>query len=191
MVGAERFELPTLCSQSRCATRLRYAPTSSILSQLASSSPAPLPHSSPSRRACPVQHRTAQPDQQQKRHHRQRHQPQPQQSHKQPVLPRIPARRIQTSLHQVIIPPVRPPSNIEQIPQHRHHPHTYLNHQVHHHPCNRHQRYTAKESRQHNHAASRTADKIPHPGHKPNNPIQPKPYIRPRNPEPRIQHPRQ
>ena len=27
MVGAERFELPTLCSQNRCATRLRYAPT--------------------------------------------------------------------------------------------------------------------------------------------------------------------
>ena len=26
MVGAERFELPTLCSQNRCATRLRYAP---------------------------------------------------------------------------------------------------------------------------------------------------------------------
>jgi hypothetical protein len=26
LVGAERFELPTLCSQSRCATRLRYAP---------------------------------------------------------------------------------------------------------------------------------------------------------------------
>ena len=31
MVGAERFELPTLCSQSRCATRLRYAPTATIL----------------------------------------------------------------------------------------------------------------------------------------------------------------
>jgi hypothetical protein len=31
MVGAERFELPTLCSQSRCATRLRYAPTSLII----------------------------------------------------------------------------------------------------------------------------------------------------------------
>src|SRR3954470_22746036 len=27
MVGAEGFEPPTLCSQSRCATRLRYAPT--------------------------------------------------------------------------------------------------------------------------------------------------------------------
>ncbi len=26
MVGAERFELPTLWSQTRCATRLRYAP---------------------------------------------------------------------------------------------------------------------------------------------------------------------
>jgi hypothetical protein len=27
MVGAEGFEPPTLCSQSRCATRLRHAPT--------------------------------------------------------------------------------------------------------------------------------------------------------------------
>ena len=26
MVGAAGFELATLCSQSRCATRLRYAP---------------------------------------------------------------------------------------------------------------------------------------------------------------------
>jgi hypothetical protein len=31
MVGAAGFELATLCSQSRCATRLRYAPTSHIL----------------------------------------------------------------------------------------------------------------------------------------------------------------
>lgn len=27
-IGAERFELPTLWSQTKCATRLRYAPTS-------------------------------------------------------------------------------------------------------------------------------------------------------------------
>ncbi len=31
MVGAAGFELATLCSQSRCATRLRYAPTVNIL----------------------------------------------------------------------------------------------------------------------------------------------------------------
>src|SRR6201996_3880032 len=31
MVGAEGFEPPTLCSQSRCATRLRYAPTGLIV----------------------------------------------------------------------------------------------------------------------------------------------------------------
>ena len=31
MVGAAGFELATLCSQSRCATRLRYAPTGLIL----------------------------------------------------------------------------------------------------------------------------------------------------------------
>ena len=30
MVGAEGFEPPTLCSQSRCATRLRYAPIPSF-----------------------------------------------------------------------------------------------------------------------------------------------------------------
>ena len=30
MVGAEGFEPPTLCSQSRCATRLRYAPITSF-----------------------------------------------------------------------------------------------------------------------------------------------------------------
>ena len=29
LVGAGRFELPTPCAQGRCATRLRYAPTSS------------------------------------------------------------------------------------------------------------------------------------------------------------------
>ncbi len=33
MVGAEGFEPPALCSQSRCATRLRYAPTPSSLAQ--------------------------------------------------------------------------------------------------------------------------------------------------------------
>ena len=32
MVGAEGFEPPTLWSQTRCATRLRYAPTSFSLS---------------------------------------------------------------------------------------------------------------------------------------------------------------
>ena len=31
MVGAEGFEPPTLCSQSRCATRLRYAPTCAVI----------------------------------------------------------------------------------------------------------------------------------------------------------------
>ena len=31
MVGAAGFELATPCSQNRCATRLRYAPTSHLL----------------------------------------------------------------------------------------------------------------------------------------------------------------
>ena len=32
LVGARRFELPTPCSRSRCATRLRYAPTEILCS---------------------------------------------------------------------------------------------------------------------------------------------------------------
>ena len=30
VVGAEGFEPPTLCSQSRCATKLRYAPVPDV-----------------------------------------------------------------------------------------------------------------------------------------------------------------
>ncbi len=33
MVGVEGFEPPTLCSQSRCATKLRYTPTMYIIGQ--------------------------------------------------------------------------------------------------------------------------------------------------------------
>ena len=48
MVGAEGFEPPTLCSQSRCATRLRYAPTEpsyQLVCDQASAWPkAPQPH---------------------------------------------------------------------------------------------------------------------------------------------------
>ena len=35
MVGATGFEPATLCSQSRCATRLRYAPTDAMVSESA------------------------------------------------------------------------------------------------------------------------------------------------------------
>ncbi len=31
MVGVERFELPALWSQTRCATRLRYTPTVEVV----------------------------------------------------------------------------------------------------------------------------------------------------------------
>src|SRR5690606_14877646 len=45
LVGAEGFEPPTLCSQSRCATRLRHAP--------------PYPLSAPTRRRSSAPHGTA------------------------------------------------------------------------------------------------------------------------------------
>jgi hypothetical protein len=53
MVGAVRFELTTLCSQSRCATRLRYAPNSFNLTAHASDRQvAPSPPGAPSLRTC-------------------------------------------------------------------------------------------------------------------------------------------
>ncbi len=41
LVGAEGFEPPTLCSQSRCATRLRYAPTLLLIVSRTDSIPNP------------------------------------------------------------------------------------------------------------------------------------------------------
>ena len=34
MVGVERFELPALWSQTRCATRLRYTPTALVYTHI-------------------------------------------------------------------------------------------------------------------------------------------------------------
>ena len=59
MVGAEGFEPPTLCSQSRCATRLRYAPTArfypSLAGRSASSAKTRLPSNSDDRKSSPYE----------------------------------------------------------------------------------------------------------------------------------------
>ena len=47
LVGAEGFEPPTLCSQSRCATRLRYAPILPIVSHPGGSSVTAQPRQKP------------------------------------------------------------------------------------------------------------------------------------------------
>ena len=52
MVGAEGFEPPTLCSQSRCATRLRYAPIASFDCNPIPFCPAPQPRRPVSGRVC-------------------------------------------------------------------------------------------------------------------------------------------
>jgi hypothetical protein len=49
VVGATGFEPATLCSQSRCATRLRHAPRLSVR----------VPVSPPLRKACSLSHMTA------------------------------------------------------------------------------------------------------------------------------------
>jgi hypothetical protein len=59
MVGAEGFDPPTLCSQSRCATRLRYAPTARFYPSVAGCSASPaktrLPSNSDDRKSSPYE----------------------------------------------------------------------------------------------------------------------------------------
>ena len=145
----------------------------------------------PTRRVQTVQQRPAQPQQQQERQHRERHQPQRQHAQEHPVAPRVAPPGHQRVLQQVVIAPVRPPADIEQVPQHRHQPHSDLDHQVHHHARDRHQRHAAHIRRQHDDAARRAAEKIPDPRDEPDNAIQPEADIRPRHAKPRIQHARQ
>ena len=52
MVGVERFELPTHCSQSSCATRLRYTPKPVNLSMLRTESVSVNPYTSKSNSNC-------------------------------------------------------------------------------------------------------------------------------------------
>ena len=47
MVGAEGFEPPTSCSQSRRATRLRHAPTARLIVEGAATAPDPLVEAQP------------------------------------------------------------------------------------------------------------------------------------------------
>src|ERR1035438_4223632 len=44
LVGARGFEPPTPCAQGRCATRLRYAPTLSIITMILAAAPLRHPH---------------------------------------------------------------------------------------------------------------------------------------------------
>ncbi len=106
MVGAEGFEPPTLCSQSRCATRLRYAPILRIVSQPASVRRGGASHSRNQRiRKIGARKMAA-------RVHGNQHQ-------EDPVSPGLPPRLLQMANDQRIVAPVRLPRDVKGIAQQR------------------------------------------------------------------------
>ena len=100
MVGAEGFEPPTLCSQSRCATRLRYAPTTSFdcIANRPAFSLASLPE-----KPCQQPHHQCQRNGKDDGHC------QPQQHQKDPVTPGVTPWLAQVAHQQLIVPAVRFP----------------------------------------------------------------------------------
>ena len=113
LVGAERFELPTLCSQSRCATRLRHAPTLSRISHstatwrlthsaASSDAAAPIPAAPAEAASTPPASGTP-----------------PTQKISQLCLAECRFGSASDPVQQLVVPPVRLPANVEQVPHHR------------------------------------------------------------------------
>src|SRR5271169_988309 len=120
MVGAEGFEPPTLCSQSRCATRLRYAPTSPSLSHRLrkQSSNDPEQTMRPRTKQC-MKESIKHPRQQQHWQQNQRHQHDAEPTEKQPALHRVFPRLVHASNQERIVPSIGSPRNIEHIAENR------------------------------------------------------------------------
>ena len=104
MVGAERFELPTLCSQSRCATRLRYAPTLPMISSQRQPGAFKECNNEP-----------AEPEQQQERQHGEGDEAEGEEAHEEPVAGGVAAADGEALFQQVIVAAVRAPADVEEI----------------------------------------------------------------------------
>ena len=115
MVGAEGFEPPTLCSQSRCATRLRYAPTSFFDCTVERDHPP-----KPTRSQGEV---LIQPDEQPDEHNDRDGEDDADRKYEHgkegPVLPGVPSRFSEMALQQAVVASICLPGDIEGIPKQR------------------------------------------------------------------------
>src|ERR1700743_2259441 len=103
MVGAEGFEPPTLCSQSRCATRLRYAPIARLYrNQLVSGM---------------VAEPLEDPKDEEDRNQEERGQGNGDDQQKDPVSPGLPPRLLHMASDERVVATVRLPGYVKQIAQ--------------------------------------------------------------------------
>jgi hypothetical protein len=146
MVGAEGFEPPTLCSQSRCATRLRYAPILGLYRNQRSSSLV----------AEPLQ----EPKDEEDRGQKEGGEGRGYQQQEEPVSPRLPPRLLEMANDQRVVATIRLPCDIEGIAQQRNRPQQHLDANVNYHPDQRDVGYTPHPGCEHDDRRCQAANNV-------------------------------
>src|SRR5579859_1609473 len=158
MVGAEGFEPPTLCSQSRCATRLRYAPTHKLYPN----------HSSSGVVTEPLQ----KPEDQEDRGQKDGRENEAYQHQEHPVAPGLSPRLVQLTDDERIVATVRLPGDIKGIAQERNRSQQHLDADVDHHSEQRDVRDTTHPCRDHDDRGREATDNISQAGDQADDAIQ-------------------
>jgi hypothetical protein len=146
MVGAEGFEPPTLCSQSRCATRLRYAPIIGLYRN--------------QRHSGLVGEPLQEPEDEEDRGQKDDGECRGNQHQEDPVSPRLPPGLLQMANNQRVVATVRLPGDIKGIAQQRNRPQEDLDADVHYHSDQRDVRHAAHPGREHDDRRRQAANDI-------------------------------
>src|SRR5580658_3373962 len=160
MVGAEGFEPPTLCSQSRCATRLRYAPIARLYrNQLVSGMVAK-----------PLE----EPKDEEDRGQEDGGQGNGNYQEEDPVSPGLASRLLQMAGDERIVATVRLPGYVKQIAEQGNGSQHYFDPDIDHHSEQRDVGNSAYPRRKHNDRRSKAANDVSQPGNQADDAIQAK-----------------
>ena len=190
MVGAEGFEPPALCSQSRCATRLRYAPTlnkDTVFSRVFrrhNHCYLSMGHSGDYEDTDQLRHEYH-------RNHSQGQHKDCQTAEEQPVTTRTSRILVKTAGKQFIVPPVRLPRDIKNIADKWNDADDHFNADIGYHPGDRDRRNSAKPGRQNDDARGQAAKNIADSRHHADDAVDAKAERRAWNAKPVVEHMRQ
>jgi hypothetical protein len=150
MVGAEGFEPPTLCSQSRCATRLRYAPIARLYRNQLSSGMVSEP--------------LEEPKDEEDRGQEDGGQGNGNDQEEDPISPGLAPRLLQMAGDERIVATIRLPGNVKQIAQQGHCSQQHFNPDIDHHSDQGDVGNTAYPRRNHDDRRSKAAKDVSQPG---------------------------
>jgi hypothetical protein len=171
MVGAEGFEPPTLCSQSRCATRLRYAPTLLLIVSRLDSLPAGWRLMLDQPRQQPYnEHDWNDEDGAERRGKKKQ---------KSPITPSVASRLAKVAAHQQVISSIRLPCNVEDIAEQGNRTHKDPNPNIGGHSNQRHIGKTTHPGSQRDDERQQPRKNVPQTGNQADDSIKPKPYVCP------------